>query len=282
MFREALLDAMASLDMARFTRRHPALLDTLLANVLDVLAAYETQKKDITGPEGADGDQEQRDGEETESQQDAPGSSGTPTKDEKQEQQDGDGGGGGGGSGSAEGGGKSASAEAADAAAEAAEFRMDDSSQQSAAEAAAAEAVREAAQAANAELAARLADEFKRAWDPVVDKLDAASKAFDGFDLDDLSDGPRGFDASAGLWQATGWRELDSLRRKLEARCVRVRAFAHDALAHATPPRAEAARAARPGAQPGPRRRPRPAAARAAAGGVAQRATGRDPQPCGS
>ena len=219
-FREALLDAMASLDMARFTRRHPALLDTLLANVLDVLAAYETQKKDITGPEGGDGDQEQRDGEQTESQQDAPGSSGTPTKDdEKQDQQDGDGGGGGGGSGSGEGGGKSSSTDAADAAAEAAEFRMDDSTQQTAAQEAAAEAVREAAQAANAELAARLADEFKRAWDPVVDKLDAASKAFDGFDLDDLSDGPRGFDASAGLWQATGWRELDSLRRKLEARC---------------------------------------------------------------
>ena len=126
-FREALLDAMASLDMARFTRRHPALLDTLLANVLDVLAAYETQKKDIVGPEGADGDQEQRDGEQTESQQDAPGSAGTPSQDQKQAQQDGDGGGGGGGSGSAEGGGQSASAQAADAAAEAAEFRMDDS-----------------------------------------------------------------------------------------------------------------------------------------------------------
>jgi hypothetical protein len=217
-FREALLDAMGSLDMARFTRRHPALLDTLLANVLDVLAAYETQKKDIMGPDGADGDQEQRDGEKTESQQDAPGSSGSDSQQDSDEQQDGDGGGAGGGSGSTQGDGQGTASEAAaDAAAEAAEFSMD-SSEQSAAETAAGEAVRDAVNAANAELAARLADEFKKAWDPVVDKLDAASKAFDGFDLDDLAEGPRGFDLSAGVWQATGWRELDALRRKLEAR----------------------------------------------------------------
>jgi hypothetical protein len=49
-----------------------------------------------------------------------------------------------------------------------------------------------------------------------VDKLDKAAKAFEGLDLDDLADGPEGFDITKGLWQQTGWRELDSLRKKLE------------------------------------------------------------------
>ena len=44
-FRTAVLGVFADLDMARFTRRHPALLDTVLANVLDLLAKYEANRK---------------------------------------------------------------------------------------------------------------------------------------------------------------------------------------------------------------------------------------------
>ena len=40
-FRSALLGTLADLDMAKFTRRHPALLTVLLKNVLEVLQRYE-------------------------------------------------------------------------------------------------------------------------------------------------------------------------------------------------------------------------------------------------
>ena len=38
-FREALLDALGDLDMARFTRQFPPVLDTLMKNILDILYA---------------------------------------------------------------------------------------------------------------------------------------------------------------------------------------------------------------------------------------------------
>jgi hypothetical protein len=43
-FREALLDALGDLDMARFTRQFPPVLDTLMKNILDILYVYEQQK----------------------------------------------------------------------------------------------------------------------------------------------------------------------------------------------------------------------------------------------
>ena len=48
-FREALLDALGDLDMARFTRQFPPVLDTLMKNILDILYVYEQQKVDEEG-----------------------------------------------------------------------------------------------------------------------------------------------------------------------------------------------------------------------------------------
>lgn len=45
-FREALLDALGDLDMARFTRQFPPVLDTLMKNILDILYVYEQQRVD--------------------------------------------------------------------------------------------------------------------------------------------------------------------------------------------------------------------------------------------
>ena len=50
-FREALLDALGDLDMARFTRQFPPVLDTLMKNILDILYVYEQQKADEDGTE---------------------------------------------------------------------------------------------------------------------------------------------------------------------------------------------------------------------------------------
>ena len=54
-FRDALLGTLAELDMGKFTRRHPALLNVLLKNVLEVLGRYEQERKEIPGPDAAEG-----------------------------------------------------------------------------------------------------------------------------------------------------------------------------------------------------------------------------------
>lgn len=56
-FREALLGALAELDMGKFTRRHPALVNVLLKNVMEVLARYEQDRKEVLGPDAEAGGQ---------------------------------------------------------------------------------------------------------------------------------------------------------------------------------------------------------------------------------
>ena len=50
-FREALVEALGDLDMARFTRRFPPVLDTLMKNILDILYIYERDRVDEGEPE---------------------------------------------------------------------------------------------------------------------------------------------------------------------------------------------------------------------------------------
>eukprot|EP00959_Pyramimonas_sp_CCMP1952_P428623 8977560-Pyramimonas_sp.AAC.2 len=56
-------------------------------------------------------------------------------------------------------------------------------------------------------------EDFKEQWEPAMENLETAEKAFSG--LDKLMDGPLGFDLAAGLWQQRGWLELEELRKKL-------------------------------------------------------------------
>lgn len=65
------------------------------------------------------------------------------------------------------------------------------------------------------EIADKVVDKFKEEWKDMADKMDKADKAFDDLDILELDDST-GFDASSGLWQESGWEELESLRRKLE------------------------------------------------------------------
>ena len=81
---------------------------------------------------------------------------------------------------------------------------------------AAKEAARETARQQNKEIVEQLMEDFRDQWEPAVDKLDKAAKAFEGLDLEDLAEGPEGFDITKGLWQQTVWQELESLRKKLE------------------------------------------------------------------
>ena len=219
-FRSAVLGVFADLDMARFTRRHPALLDTVLANVLDLLAKYEANRQEVVGPDAEGGEQEQERSSGSKDSGDGDPSEGGEGEDEDQPGQQG-------GGGRSEqqqegeprpgqGGGQAGDdmRDAMEAAMSEAEFRMEEQQQQPS-EQPGADAASSAAQA-NEALAKALANELKQEWDPLTQHVDAAAKAFDGFDLKDLAEGQRGFDSSAGLWHATGWQELDTLRAKLQ------------------------------------------------------------------
>ena len=214
-FREALLDALGDLDMARFTRQFPPVLDTLMKNILDILYVYEQQKVDEEGEDaeppsmqndGGGSSDNGEDGDPEDGDPDGDGSGGGAEGDD----QEGEGGSSPGGGGGQEGGddGDGNKTDIADI-----EMGMDGQGDE---EDAAKQAAREAAREKNKELVEKLMDDFREQWEPAVDKLDKAAKAFEGLDLDDLAEGPEGFDVTKGLWQQTGWKELDSLRRKLE------------------------------------------------------------------
>ncbi len=222
-FREAMLDALGDLDMARFTRQFPPVLDTLMKNILDVLYVYEQQKVDEGEPEDEspppapknEGGGSSEDGQEGEPEEGDPGEGGgggdESEGDESNEGDAGDAAGGGGGrEGSDDGDAGKTDIADIEMAMEGGDADADSSGD------AEKEAAREAAREKNRELVEKLMEDFREQWEPAVDKLDKAAKAFEGLDLDDLAEGPEGFDVTRGLWQQTGWKELDSLRKKLE------------------------------------------------------------------
>ena len=196
-FREALLDALGDLDMARFTRQFPPVLDTLMKNILDILYVYEQQKSDEDGEEEQSPNTPQRDGGgSSENGEDGEPEDGDPRGDD----------GGGGADGDDDAGGAEGTA------VDDIDFSVQDEKDGDDGDAAARDAARER----NEALVRELMEDFKSDWEPATDKLDKAAKAFEGLDLDDLAEGPDGFDVTKGLWQQTGWKELDSLRKKLE------------------------------------------------------------------
>ena len=218
-FREALVEALGDLDMARFTRQFPPVLDTLMKNILDVLYVYEQNRVDdgeddsdqpSTDADGGGSDEDGASGD-PEDDDDPAGAGGGGNGEESQDDQDSQGSGGSGG-GSDDGGGDVGNQTAVDDI----DFSMEGDDAGEDEKDAAREAAREAAKAANKEMVEKLMEDFKEQWEPAVDKLDKAAKAFEGLNLDDLAEGPEGFDVTKGLWQQTGWTELDSLRRKLE------------------------------------------------------------------
>jgi uncharacterized protein with von Willebrand factor type A (vWA) domain len=219
-FREALLDALGDLDMARFTRQFPPVLDTLMKNILDILYVYEQQKVDEDGEEddmprapqqdGGGSSENGDDGEPEDGDPEGDGGGGGDEGDDDAEGAEGNSPGGGGGSENGDDGDGNQT-DVADI-----DFSMEGEKDGDDGDDAARDAAREAARERNKELVRELMEDFKSDWEPAVDKLDKAAKAFEGLDLDDLAEGPDGFDITKGLWQQTGWKELDSLRKKLE------------------------------------------------------------------
>jgi len=199
-FRAALIAALGDLDMARFTRRFPLVLDTLMKNVLDMLYEYEIEREDEGEEEPPSEPSRTQSSSEGEGEGESEGEGGGENDEDGQGEEKSAGGGAGKGEGEEDG---------AD--------NVDDFDVSVDAEAdAAKEEARRRAKEKNKELVTNLMDEFKDQWEPAVDKLDKAAKAFEGLNLEDLVDGPEGFDLTRGVWQHSGWKELDSLRKKLQ------------------------------------------------------------------
>lgn len=206
-FRAALHAGMARLDMARFTLRHPRLVDTLLANVLSALCRFEQGCVELDGEHDGGGGS----GEGLAGASDAASDNGTgvetgerPNADESSSVIHGQVG--------ADSGEHSESAEALRRAEErVGALRVELSPHRSAEDGRA---------AAAAELAARIVDTLAADWQPLTEKLELAAAAFPDFDVADLigeidlESGGR-IDASRAVWHASGWRELASLRAKL-------------------------------------------------------------------
>jgi hypothetical protein len=206
-FRRAVVDSLAALDMPRFTRRHPRLVGTLLGNLVAALGRYEANR--VAPPleqEGAGSGQGEggKSGKDGAAQGEGGGEGQESESDSNPAQQ---------GSGSRGGAGKGRTAEEADALASGFDFSITPQPGGSRPAQAAAAA---AAAAANAELARKIAQEVSEAWAPVTEKLEAATSLFPDFDLGHLSpDRSAGFDFSTPAWRAAGWRELASITRKL-------------------------------------------------------------------
>lgn len=214
-FREALLETLGELDMARFTRKFPPVLKTLMRNVLDILYQYEVA---MDGEEEEDPNSDPR--QSTESSQSRGGEQ-EPNEDEEMnpdgsgaagdnEQEEGD------PNGETSGGGSSGDGDGKDETdVDDIEMNMESKEKDDNASSDSEEKDREK-EKRKKEMVEKMMEEFKEQWEPAVDKLEKASKAFEGLDLNDLTEGPEGFDLSKGLWQVTGWEEMEKLRKKLQ------------------------------------------------------------------
>eukprot|EP00240_Pyramimonas_obovata_P002980 CAMPEP_0118929978 /NCGR_PEP_ID=MMETSP1169-20130426/6820_1 /TAXON_ID=36882 /ORGANISM="Pyramimonas obovata, Strain CCMP722" /LENGTH=654 /DNA_ID=CAMNT_0006872267 /DNA_START=176 /DNA_END=2140 /DNA_ORIENTATION=+ len=203
-FRNALLGTLKDLDMARFTRKHPAVLTTLMRNILEMLQQYELELEG-NPDEGEDGESDSgQQQSQNQQQSDSPGDS----ESEEDDPQDGEGGegqGSGQGEGDGQGDGNGDNVENFEMSLEASDPQQSENGQEQEKQGMTEERAKE--------IAEKLMEDFKEQWEPAMDNLETAEKAFSG--LDQLMDGPLGFDLANGLWQQRGWLELEALRKKL-------------------------------------------------------------------
>lgn len=224
-FRTKFLEALSSLEMPRFTRRYPKLTDALLRQMLDLTREFEVKYLEKLAEE--EKKQQQRRQQQQQQQMQASGTSNEgdegqeavsgsaegqtgdappqDAEDQQMEQQSQD---------QMQGGGSGSGNEMQlvledmqQGDAEATSGQQGDDGSQS-------DELSEAMEAMAGELAEELVDKFEEQMAPIVDSLEAAMGHLG--DLDDLLDGPTGWDLSSSLWQKRGWREFKDLRKKLE------------------------------------------------------------------
>ncbi|WIA19969.1 hypothetical protein OEZ85_005847 [Tetradesmus obliquus] len=220
-FKTKFIDALRALEMPRFTRRYPVVLETLMKQMLAMVHDFELklleaeakQKQQQRPPP-----QQQAQPSQQGQQQDEPG-------DQDQEQQ---------GEEGQEGGAEQSQELTQEMLEEALKDSMNQQGQQGqqggkqiqiGLEEMEGKQAGKGDEQTNEEADEALAQEIEKAAEQIVsafeqgmqevmENLEKAQLAFD--DLSELLEGEEGFALSQGTWQRDGWRELDDLRKKLE------------------------------------------------------------------
>lgn len=212
-FRSKFLDVLKKLEMPRFTRRHPKLLASLMRQFLQLAKEFEG---DLQEEEAHQQKQQQQQNKPSQAPQ--PSGNMGDQNSEQQEQQDGSSQDGKGSTkenpdGEAEEDGEAGVASGDRGQEGDIELKLDDMEAGQSGEPSG--EGEETSQSGYAEkLAEELLQKFEQDWAPTMEAMEEATQAFD--DIDSLLEGPDGFDNSASVWHSTGWREVASLRKKLE------------------------------------------------------------------
>ncbi|CAL8461911.1 g1442 [Coccomyxa elongata] len=208
-FRSGFLAALNKMEMPRFTRRYPQLLDPLLKQMLTLVHEFEAKLEEIEQQQQQQQNQQQsqdsmqqqqQSSDQGQDQDSQSGADGEPNwEDMSQEQleemmQQG-------GSSGQEGQELQISLEQKEGGSAGESGEQEEEGKES---------MEEAIQKA----ADELVEKFEEEWKPAMENLQEADAAFDN--LEDLMEGPVGYDLSHALWKSDGWREMKELRKKLE------------------------------------------------------------------
>lgn len=200
-FRSSFLDTLRKLGMARFTQKHPKLLGSLMKQFMQMAKEFEIEsmnnekEEEFKKPESAPSSSQNRQQESADppEQQEEDSGSGPSQGDQDMEP----------------------SEEMEDGNVPSEEQQLDVDMNEEIQSEMSEDAGEDSDSSGFAEeLAEKMLQKFEEEWSPALDALDAAEDAFD--DIDPLLDGPEGFDASEAVWHHTGWKQLASLRKKLE------------------------------------------------------------------
>ena len=202
-FRSSFLDTLRKLGMARFTQKHPKLLGSLMKQFMQMAKEFEiesmnnnTEQQDFQNPESAQPPMQNRQQESVDPQdsQEAEESGSGPSQGDQDME-------------------PAEDMEQGDVSREEQQLEVDMDQSTSEMTEDVGEDDGESSGFAE-ELAEKMLQKFEEEWSPALEALEAAEDAFD--DIDPLLDGPEGFDASEAVWHHTGWKQLASLRKKLE------------------------------------------------------------------
>lgn len=195
-FRSKFIETLRKLGMARFTQKHPKLLGSLMKQFMQLVKEFEIeamQNQDVS-----------EDSKQRKNERPPPSSSPSETPPDME---------------SEEGGGPTEGDEGMEGEDGEGERNASDDMDVEMEDAASGESPEEVEEEGGdgdfaEELAQKMLDKFEEDWAPAMEALEAAEEAFD--DVDPLIEGIEGFDAAQSVWHHTGWKQLKSLRKKLE------------------------------------------------------------------
>lgn len=215
-FRSKFLNVLKKLEMPRFTRRYPKLLNSLLKQFLELAGEFETK---LLEEEGKQANQQQQ--QKQQSQPPPQSSGGGDDQDSQQSKEEGSQGGTQGNAQEDPSGQTEESDERGESTGEdgqKSDIQMELQNMEGGQTDPNADGTDLETSLENTGYADKLAEEmlkkFEDDWAPAMEALDTASQAFE--DIEELMDGPEGFDNSKSVWHQSGWREVNYLRKRLE------------------------------------------------------------------